>query len=239
MEMIKEFKCRASKGGDLMTNGRGKDTMGQTCITMLKDWLITQVAGKHKEIETKYFPHGNYGEPSALVRASKYFGQTFIKNETFLEDEFFTGTFDSRSEQMVIDVKSPWEAHNMPYFEDEAPKGYYNQLQIYMALTGLKKAALVYCLEDHSENDIEKLAWKLAQQEADKNSIDEVELEMCHWDEAKKVLTYNDVPDYLRIKTYEFDRDDELIEKMQKRVVECREHINTVLLPQLNELKSK
>lgn len=230
---IKQFKCRASKGGDLMTNGRGKDTMGQTTITMLQEWLISELTGKQKEVESKYFAHGNYAEHLALERMSKYYGQNFEKNELYLEDDYFQGTFDSRSEQLVIDVKCPWEAHTMPYFDEQPPKGYYNQLQIYMALTGLKKASLAYCLENHSEDEIDSLAQKIAWQKGK----DEPDME--EWDEAKDRLTYDTLPEWMRVKVYEFDRDDALIETMQKRVIECREVIKNDLLPIFEELKNK
>lgn len=277
-KQIKEFKCRASNAGTMMTgykcidekglkriqelekekscgknvNGnkikwtenkqkeldklvylKNNPSLGETCITMLKEWLITEVTGNQKEIESKYLSHGIYAEPFGLQRASKYFGQKFEKNETQLEDDFFTGTFDSRGESIVIDIKCPWEAHTVPYFENQPPKGYYNQLQVYMALTGLKKAALVYCLENHSEDEIDRLAEKLARKEAQQKKLLDWEVEMHHWDAAKEKLTYDNIPEEFRIKVYEFDRDDALIESMQKRVVECREYLKSNLIPLL------
>lgn len=231
------FKCSPHRAGDLMTNGRGKDTIGKNCLSMLQDWLITAVTGKRKEIESKYFSHGHFGEPSALARAGKHFNKKFEKNDLYLENDFFGGTFDARSGDLVIDVKCPWEAHNMPYFDDEPPKGYYNQLQAYMDLTGLKKAALVYCLEDHSENEIDKLAARLAYQQALKLGLDPSEHEptMEHWNEAKERLTYVKLPDNLRIKVYEFERNDELIERMHNRVIECREIINNDLITKIKK----
>ena len=224
---MKEFKCRASAMGVLMTNGRGKDAgMGDTAKSYLKEWFIEQVTGKSKDIESKYFDHGNFAEKAVLNRASNHYGLNFVKNEEQLENEFFTGTFDSRSDEMVIDAKAPYDVFTFPYFDEQPPKGYYHQLQVYMALTGLKKAALVYGLENHSEDEIDrlasKLAWKKGKEEPD----------MEDWDEAKKRLTYDHLSYSLRIRTFEFERDDELIQQMQQRVIEAREYINEVLKPQ-------
>ena len=223
---MKEFKCRASAMGVLMTNGRGKDAgMGETAKSFLKDWFIEQTTGKSKEIESKYFDHGNYAEDLVLNRASKHYGLNFVKNEEHLTNDFFTGTFDSKDGDMVIDVKAPFDAFTFPYFDEQPPKGYYHQLQVYMALTGLKKASLVYGLENHSEDSIDKLASKLAWKKGKE------EPDMEEWDEAKKRLTYGDLTDNLRIRTFEFERDDILIAQMQQRVLEARKYISEVLMP--------
>ena len=224
---MKEFKCRASAMGLLMTNGRGKDAgMGETAKSYLKDWFIEQITGKSKEIESKYFDHGNYAEDLVLKRASKHYGLNFVKNEEQLENDFFTGTFDSKDGDMVIDAKAPFDVFTFPYFDEEPPKGYYHQLQVYMALTGLKKASLVYGLENHSEDSIDKLAAKLAWKKGKE------EPDMEEWDEAKKRLTYDNLPDYLRIRTFEFERNDVLIAQMEQRVFEARKYISEVLMPE-------
>ena len=233
MKEIKEFKCRASAMGVLMTNGRGKDAgMGATAKSFVKEWFISQITGKSKDIESKYFDHGNFAEQAVLNRASKYYGVKFEKNEEHLSNDFFTGTFDSKSDEMVIDAKAPYDVFTFPYFDEHPPKGYYEQLQVYMALTGLKKASLVYGLENHSKDEIERLSWKLAKKEAKELDLDEFEPEMKHWNEAERLLTFDYLPDNLRIRTFEFERNDELIEKMQERVIEARAYINEVLIPQ-------
>ena len=224
---MKEFKCRASAMGVLMTNGRGKDAgMGDTAKSFLKDWFIEQVTGKSKDIESKFFDHGNFAEKAVLNRASNHYGLNFVKNEEQLENEFFTGTFDSKDGDMVIDAKAPYDVFTFPYFDEQPPKGYYHQLQVYMALTGLKKAALVYGLENHSDDEIDRLASKLAWKKYKEYP------DMEEWNEAEKLLTFNHLPDNLRIRTFEFERNDELIEQMQQRVIEARQYIKEVLTPQ-------
>lgn len=229
---IKEFKCRASKIGDLMTNGKGKvPVMGDTAKNYLKEWVIEEITGHRKEIQSKYLTKGIEVEPLALERAGKLYGCEFNKNTERLANEFFTGEWDSKNDELVIDVKSSWDAFTFPYFIIEPPKGYYNQLQVYMDLTGLKKASLVYCLENATEDEIDRKAQKLAWEDGLE------EPDMKHWDKASEMLTFDHLPDWMRIKRFEFKRNDHLIEAMKTRVEVARLYIKDDLIPTLENLK--
>lgn len=227
------FKCRASASGDIMTNGRKKDEMGATAKTHIQNWVKSQLTGRNKEIESKYLKHGIINEDNGLLRASKYFGCEFTKNTEKLEDEHFTGEYDAKNGDLVIDIKCSWDEFTFPLFDENPPKGYYNQLQVYMALTGLKKASLVFCLENHSEDEIDRLAQRLAWDSG------EEEPTMEYWNAAKAKLTHDHLPEWMRIKTFSFDRNEELIQSMRDRVEMARNYINTELLPKLEKLKNK
>lgn len=230
IESLPEFKCRASASGNMMTNGRAKDTMGETCKKVTEEWLVGKLTGKRKQIESKYLTRGIAVEDLAIERIAKYYGVTAEKNSTQLENDYFTGEFDVQINTeipMIIDAKSSWDAFTFPYFELEPPKGYYDQVQVYLALTGLKKGGVAFCLENGTDEEIERLSWKIAK----KAGFEEPEIE--HWDEAESLLNYDHLPDEMRIKIYEFDRDDARIEAMQQRVIECRNYIKNVLIPQL------
>jgi hypothetical protein len=222
---MKEFKLRASKAGDLMTNGRGKDLgMGETAKNYLKEWVVEQLTGKKKQIQSKYLDKGIAVEDKSLDRASKHFDFELKKNDVQLSNDFFTGEFDSKTNDTVIDVKSSWDAFTFPYFMTEPPKGYYLQLQVYMALTGLKKASLVYCLENATMEEIERLSWVKAK----KQGFEEPEI--IHWEEAEQELTFDDLPDNMRIKVFNFEYDEQIIKQMEERVIEARNYINNELL---------
>jgi hypothetical protein len=61
------FKCRASQIGSLMTNGRSKEpTMGETAKNYVKEWVISQLTGHRKEIQSKYLTKGLAVEDAAL-----------------------------------------------------------------------------------------------------------------------------------------------------------------------------
>jgi hypothetical protein len=227
------FKCRASQIGSLMTNGRSKEpTMGETAKNYVKEWVISQLTGHRKEIQSKYLTKGLAVEDAALVRASKYYGIEFTKNNERKEDDYFTGEWDSIGGDRVIDVKSSWDAFTFPYFDEQPSKGYYEQLQVYMALTGIKKASLVYCLENATTDEIEKRAWSIAK------GLDFEEPEIEHWQQAESEMTYDHLPDWMRIKVYEFERNDELIEQMQQRVIEARGYILADVMPSLEKMST-
>lgn len=218
---MKDFKLRASKGSVLLQTGK----MGAGTKTYVQEWLISELTGKTKRIDSKHLRSGIEREPASLERASRYFGVKLEKNTIQLEDDFFTGEFDAKIDDRVIDVKTSWNAFTFPFFETEPDKGYVRQLQIYMELTGLEKASLVYCLENGTEEMIESLSWKIAKEEGAE------EPDITHWETAEKELNYDHLPEEMRIKIYSFERNDELISNMKQAVLDCRSYIENELLP--------
>lgn len=219
---MKQFKCRASQIGKLMTNDRSGKAIGETAKSYIKEWYISEITGKQKEIKSKYFERGNSMEIFAIDRVSKHYGCRLQKNEIQLENDFFTGTYDARTIDRVIDTKVPFDAFTFPFFENAIDKDYYSQLQIYMNLTGLEKASLCYCLENGSPEQIEKLSWQIAR------DLGKDEPDIKDWDLAEKNLDYSHLPDNLRIKVFEFEYDETFIEKAKERVLESRLYLETI-----------
>lgn len=225
---MKKFKIRASSAGKLLTNDRSGKNMGETAKSYIKEWLISEITGKQKNVTSKYFERGHSMEETAGLRVAKHYVVELIKNTEFLENEYFTGTFDFKIENdRVIDTKVPFDCFTFPYFVCEVDSDYYAQLQVYMNLTGLKKASLCYCLENGSEEQIERLSWKIAK------DLGKDEPDIEEWEEAEKQLSYDHLPDNLRIKVFEFEYDEALIEKLQNRVIEARNYIETELVNKL------
>lgn len=222
---MKQFKCRASCGGKLLTNDRSGKAMGETAKSYLKEWVISELTGKEKDIKSKYLSRGKSMESTAIERASKYYGCELEKNEIQLENEYFTGTYDAVTLDRVIDTKVPFDAFTFPFFVTEPDKDYYAQLQIYMNLTGLKKASLCYCLENGTDEQMQRLSWDIAR------DLGKDEPDIEEWDMAEQELSYDNLPDNLRIKVFEFEYDEAFIEKLEKRVFEAREYIEKELLP--------
>lgn len=222
---MKEFKLRASKGGVLLQTGK----MGAGTKTYVQEWLISELTGKKKRIDSKYLRSGVEREELSLARASKYFGVELEKNTIQLENDFFTGEFDAKTTETVIDVKSSWSPFTFPLFETEPDKGYVRQLHVYMDLMGYKKASLVYCLENGTPDMIESLSWKIAKEQGAE------EPDIKHWDLAEKELNYDNLPDNMRIKVFNFKLDQELIKNMKQSVLDCRKYIKNELLPIINK----
>lgn len=221
---MKQFKCRASQMWLLLKNDRSGKSMGETAKSYIKEWYISQLTGKQKEIKSKYLERGNALEEKAIERAGEHYGVEVIKNELFLENEYFTGTFDVRTIDRVIDTKVPFDCFTFPFFETELDPNYYAQMQIYMELTGLKKASVCYCLENGSNEQIERLSWQIAK------DLGKDEPDIDDWEQAEKQLNYDHLPDELRIKVFEIEYNIDFIENAKKRVLEAREYLQTILI---------
>lgn len=146
------FKCRASASGKLLTNPRAKsETLSETTKSYLKEWATEQIFGYKKEINNKYLYRGIEEEDKAIDFAIQVLDLPFaLKNEKTFEDDFFTGTPDLIVKETIYDIKCSWNCHTFPFFEKEIPTAdYYSQLQVYMHLTGCKKACLIYVLLDN------------------------------------------------------------------------------------------
>jgi len=193
------FKIRASASGKVMTNARSKsELISETTKTYIKEWLTEHIYGVRKEIKSKYLSKGLKMEDTAIDKAIEWLDLPFaLKNEKFFEDDFFKGTPDLIVDGTVYDIKCSWDAFTFPLFEKEIPnKDYYYQLQVYMHLTGCKKAVLTYVLL---------------------NTPEELTYEEQH--------NYDAMDKQYRIKTFEIEYSEEVIADLKERVTNIRTFI--------------
>ena len=196
---MKEFKIRASASGKLMTKPRSKsEVLSKTTKSYLEEWTKEQIYGVRKNIQSKYLTKGNQVEDDAIMYASTEKGWLFAeKNEEYFEDEYFCGTPDLILENKIIDIKSSWDCFSFPLFYNGIPnKDYYYQLQTYMHLTGKHNAQLVYVLM---------------------NTPEELTLEESH--------DYSEINSKYRIKIFDVEYQEEVIEELKNKVIESREYI--------------
>lgn len=197
---MKEFKMRASMAGVLLTEPKKKtDLIAKTVEIYLQEWMKEQIYGARKEIKSKYLEKGTVMEAEAIDKAIEWAGLPFvIKNEANFEDEFFTGTPDIIGNDFIADTKCSWDCFTFPLFDEEIEnKLYLAQLQVYMHLTGKKKAKLIYMLL---------------------NTPDYIQWETPH--------DYSAIDTKYRHKVFEVDYDPEMIAKLQEKVIIAREYIN-------------
>lgn len=201
--------------------------LSETAKSYCKEWLISEITGKKKDIGSKYLSRGKSMEETAIKRISKHYGCELVKNENQLENEYFTGEYDTNTPEIVIDAKVPFNCFTFPYFETEPDKDYYGQLQVYQNLTGLRKGSLCYCLENGSDEQIEKLSWQIAR------DLGKDEPDIDDYDLAVEELSYDHLPESLRKKVFEFGYDEAYIRKAEKMVLASRKYIETELIPLL------
>jgi len=196
------FRCRASALGKLMTNPRSKsETLSQTTKSYLEEWVKEQIYGINKQINSKYIQKGLALEDTAIEFYSVAMDKDFmIKNLDKFEDDFFTGTPDCMHEGIVYDFKTSWDCFTFPLFDQEPDMGYYYQLQVYMYLTGLRKAKLVYTLQDTPE--------------------------FITYEEP---VSYAHVDNSYRVKEFDIEYDPLVIETAKARIIECRDYVKELL----------
>lgn len=201
---MKQFKISPSQCGKIMTNARKKGELSKTALTYVDEWIKQQIYGRKKYITSKAIEKGNDVEVESIEFIDKHLNLGGIsKNDKTFENEYMIGTPDVLTQDLVIDLKNSYDCFTFPLLEKEIPnKDYFYQLQCYMALTGRKKAKLIYTLMNTPEEYISKFDF------------------FNH--------NYDDIESKYRIKVFDIDRDDEVIEAIQKRVIEIRQQIEVM-----------
>jgi len=193
------YRHRASAAGLLLTNGKDELKLGASMITYLKKWYAEQKSGVRDEIDSKYFRKGNMCEDEAIDICAERFGLGILeKNMVHFNDEHFNGTPDVITDELVIDTKCSWDYVTfLDAITSPINKDYEAQLQVYMHLTGVKKAKLVYGLLDTP---------------AEANYGNDI--------------FYSHMPINERFYSFDLEYDPTMIEQMQNKVNNCRTFLN-------------
>ncbi len=219
---MKQFKIRASACGNIM----GVRGLGKTGETYCKDWLKGQLFNRKRDISNKYTQKGNEVEDNSIDFVCEMLNLGFIaKNEQYFENDFMQGTPDIILKDEIIDVKNSWDIHTFPLFEDELPNSdYYFQAQVYMELCNKESYKVVYILSDTPYHLIEREALYFCRNNGYEGIDDDI------LNDYMFKMTYADIPNHLKIKVFEIKKDNEVIEKIKQRVIECREIVENLNL---------
>jgi hypothetical protein len=208
-----------------MTSPRSKsEILSQTAKTYVEEQVLLAKYGIVKTFNSRYTDKGNLVEDESIKLASEVLELGFIlKNDEHFSNDWVTGTPDVNTASLILDVKSSWDATTFPFFATEIPtKDYFFQLQGYLWLTNKTKALLVYCLVntplDMVQDEIRRAHWNA-------NLLTE-SLDLI--DEVQKRHNFDHIPDNRRVKVFEVERDDEVIEQIKERVELCREYYETL-----------
>lgn len=220
------MKIRCSAIGKIMTNPKTKaETLSQTTKTYLQELAVEEVYGIRKEFSSRYTDKGNEVEELSIALCNDVLNLGFIyKNEEHFTNDWITGTPDVNTNEILLDVKSSWDATTFPFFDIELTnKSYFYQMQGYMWLTDKDQSLLCYCLVDTPlqivEDEIRREHWKA--------SLIEESLDLRQFVELKHIFTH--IPKEKRLKTFKIERDDQVIEAIKTRIEECREYYNDLI----------
>lgn len=197
----------------------------ETMKSYCKQWLQEQVYNRGKHFANKYTEKGNIMEDDSIDFIAKMldFGM-LIKNNGQFENEYITGTPDILTNDCVIDAKNSWDFSTFPLLEDEPPtKDYVWQLQGYMDITNQENAKLCYVLSNTPDHLIDREARIFAME----NGFED--LDAATYAEVFNRMNYDDVEDRLRIKTFEFKREQIAIDEIYERVELCRLYIESLV----------
>lgn len=221
--MEKKFKIRCSAINSIMAKPTKNNIVSVGAKTYCKKWLTEQIYNRKEQISSKYMLKGTTVEDESISFIEKQLNLKKIrKNYKSFENDFLTGTPDVITKNEIIEVKSSWNCFTFPLLEDDIPtKGYNYQAQGYMHLTGLKKAKLIYTLIDTPEDMIQseftkKTGLWFVNLNNELNSL---------YPEFEKDYKYGDIEEKYKIKIYEIDYDENVIETIKERVEACKEYI--------------
>lgn len=230
-----DIKIRCSSLGYIMSDprekaAREKGELSETCKGHLADIMVRIKYDRQTDIQTKYTIKGNLVEEDSITLYSRLTKRFYAKNEERISNEWIAGTpdlyeGDSIDKATIVhDMKSSWDIFT--FFRNHEGKlntQYYYQLMGYMALTGAKKAHLAYCLINTPlamlYDEKRRLFYRMGVATEENPEY----LEAC--DELEKNLTYDDIPLAERCIIMKIDRDEEVIQRIYKRVEACRAYM--------------
>jgi len=220
---MKEFRITASAASKICTVKGKPNILPAGAKTYCELWVKQQIYGRRKEFTSKQTEKGNIVEIASFEKIRQHFGlEKLDRNDEYFENEFATGTPDCIT-SFIIDAKNSWDCFSFPLFDDEIPSDdNYFQGQVYMWLTDLQMAQFVYVLSDTPE----KLIHQEAKSYCYRNGI-ELSPEIVQ--EFKERMTYPNIDEKYKIKTFQVDRSDADIEFIKQRVLLCREYIKTIV----------
>ena len=226
--MFSDYKFHPSSLGNIMTESRTKEELGETAKAHLMECYVSKKYGRRKDVTNAYIEKGLVAEEDSLDLYTLVKDQLFIKNKETLSNSYFVGTPDIivGESELVIDLKTSWDIFTFfSILHKPMNKNYYWQLQAYMDLIGAQKAKLVYCLVNTPfkliEDQKRKLMWTMAVIDPD---TDEAYQKACEMVDKNSI--YDDIPMEERYIEFELDRDQEAIDKAHARVEFCRNFLN-------------
>jgi hypothetical protein len=215
------FRCHSF--GNLMASAKKEGELSAGAKTHLECLFKEIVFGKKEYISSKETQKGLACENGAITLYSKIINEFIFKNNERVENSFFSGEYDCRTDDTVIDIKCPWSLKTFPLFEKELKnKIYYTQIQAYMYLLGLNKGQVVYCLMDTPDTLIQDAKRNYGWRNEITDLPEHIEKDI------ENNMTFSDIPEKLRCKVFEIGRDDEYIEKMKNKAILSRDYLNSL-----------
>lgn len=216
--------------------------LSKTAQSYLINTYVREKYDREQDVLTKEMAKGIDAEYESINMLSKYRGKILTKNEERLSNSFITGLPDVFEGDTILncdflwDIKTSWSIWTfLANVGDKLNPLYYYQLQAYMWLTGCKQSAVAYCLANAPQNLIDdekkKLLYKM-------NVATELDPDYVNAAAGIEInMIYPDIPLQEKILIFPVERDDEVIEKMEQKVIKAREFLADFEYKHLNFYK--
>jgi hypothetical protein len=230
-----DIKIRSSQVGKIMASSKDGTGLGETAKKYIQELFLEKEMGIKKDIWSRYFDKGRLVEKASIELANEVLKWELTPeyihkdDQEYFENDWITGHTDICTETLLADVKSSWDATTFPFFKDgvnesvyKLNKDYYYQLQCYMWLSGHEKSYLVYCLVDTPEeiltDEIRREMWRA------KSIDDDLEIEEM----VRRKHNVEHIPKEFRVKKFTVVRDDDVIDKIKYKVMQCRAYYDSL-----------
>ncbi len=211
------YKFHPSGLKHMMVKSRKKDEiLSETTKAALREIYIREVWGRERTdvLANKYMQKGIMCETDSIAMVERVTGNKYFKNQKTLENDYIIGTPDIISPNLV-DIKTSWDIFTFSAVdEDQARKDYYYQMLGYMWLTGHEKATLTYCLVNTPDTLVNDELYRLS-----------FKFQNGEEEQYRHNYIYDDIPEELRVKEYEFSFSEQDVEEIKSKIVAAREFL--------------
>lgn len=229
--MENSIKFRCSNVGLLLTEPKLKadkeaGNLSETAKSMIQEKWLYDNFGYKDDVFTDEMMKGILQEQDAMSLVQDVLGGEFRKRfKKNISNNYLTGTPDCVLQDVVEDIKCSFTIKT--FINAELSKLYEYQLRGYMALLGLKKARLIYCLVQTPDEIIteqkKRFYFKFGCDEENKDyqKISE-QIERNH--------DISMIPKEKRIKVFEIEHNEDKIQILYNKIEKAREYYNNLKL---------
>lgn len=236
---------------DRLIKKRDFPELSTTCQNLLRRVFRQITWNRYTMFSNKYIEKGIRQEEEAITLISRIKKVKYKKNDIRINNEFITGEPDLYigpngilQADEGIDAKCSWEPETFPFVDDSLDKKYWWQGQGYCALTGAKAWTIAYCLVNTPANLIqlekERVFYLMQCPEDEQHPRYKKYIEKCIEIEKNMIFDMEefkeenpnfdidtpnwefDIPMAERLVEFRVERNEEAINKIYKRVEECR-----------------
>lgn len=230
LERLQNLPKRTEKQEDtlleLINKRDAPPKLSDTCISYLKEVYVwykygkEPLGGSERSIYTK---KGKMVEEESIMMLSRADNTRYTKNENRFNNEYLTGEPDiiANDGQKIIDIKSSYDfATLLSNYGFPLNPAYYAQVQGYMALTGATEAEVAYCLVSMPQEIINGEKRRLFY--TMNPATEEDPLYVRAVERMENNYTFDEVPINERMLRFPVQKDEQYIQRVYKRIDECR-----------------